>query len=159
MNLDFISEALEDICHVDIVEYEGYECAVISNDDFKEVIEVHYFPDGYYKYGLNYESWHMDTSSREELFDCLMDFVDAQLAAIEFFDDGVASFGGAVDISVAEDISYGALKSMFDDDEDITGLTFSVRSWDNYCCYDGRFVKHELEGYTVFRIYEGKADC
>ena len=159
MNLDFISEALEDICRVEIAEYEGCECAVISADGFKEVIEVLYFPDGYHKYGLNYASWHMDTSSREELFDCIMDFVDAQLAAIEFFDEGVASFGGAIDISVAENINYSTLKGMFEDDEDITGLTFSVRAWDSYCCYDGRFVKHELEGYTVFRVYEGTADC
>ena len=82
MNLDFISEALKDVCNVEIVEYDGYERAAITAKGFEEVIEVHYFPDGYYKYTVNFASWHMETSSREDLLDSVLAFVDGEYAAI-----------------------------------------------------------------------------
>jgi len=158
MHLDFLRELLGDEFIIETDSYEGCEHMVIRCEDFDDAIDINYFPDSYYKYVCSFASWHTETSSGEEIGEIVLDIADRQLAVIEFFEDDVACFGGAIDMGIAEGISHDILKGMFEDGEQITGLTFSVRSWDSYCCYDGLFVKHAEEGHTIFRIYKGKAD-
>lgn len=156
MHLDFIEDMFSEELVIELAEYEGCECALLRHPDFDEPIEVMYFQDSYYKYLCRFSAWHEETSSREELCECIIAFADVEMAAVEFFRDGTACFGGAMDIELAENINYNDLLAQFGEGEDITDLTFSVRAWDDYCCYDGRFVKHATEGYTIFRVYKGK---
>ncbi len=143
MHFSFI-KALFPKYDVDIQKENGTETVYIKNDQFEDPIVIHYFPDDYYTYLLRFATQHFDTSSKEELTQCVLAFANAKKAAIEFFENGKNRFGGEIEVSLLDNISYDDLRKYFGYPHlDLTNLTFKVRAWNTRYCFDGYFEKSE----------------
>jgi hypothetical protein len=116
----------------------------IRNKQFEDEIVVHYFPDDYYTYLLQFATQHRDTSSKEELIQYVLSFANAEKAAIEFFENEKNRFGREIEVSLLDNISYDDLRNYFGYPHlDLTNLTFKVRAWNACYCFDGYFEKSE----------------
>ena len=143
MHFSFI-KALFPKYDVDIQEENGIETVYIKNDQFEDPIVIHYFPDDYYTYLLRFATQHYDTSSKEELTQLALAYANAEEAAIEFFENGKNRFGGGIEVSLLDNITYDDLRKRFGYSHlDLTDLTFKVRAWDVRYCFDGFFEKSE----------------
>ena len=116
----------------------------IRNKQFEDEIVVHYFPDDYYTYLLQFATQHRDTSSKDDLIKYALSFANAEKAAIEFFEKEKNRFGGEIEVSLLDNISYDDLREYFGYLHlDLTNLTFKVRAWNAHYCFDGYFEKSE----------------
>ena len=116
----------------------------IRNKQFEDEIVVHYFQDDYYTYLLHFATQHRDTSSKDDLIKYALSFANAKKAAIEFFENEKNRFGGEIEVSLLDNISYDDLKNYFGYPHlDLTNLTFKVRTWNARYCFDGYFEKSE----------------
>ena len=116
----------------------------IRNKQFEDEIVVHYFPDDYYTYLLQFATQHRDTSSKDDLIKYALSFANAEKAAIEFFENEKNRFGGEIEVSLLDNISYDDLRNYFGYPHlDLTNLTFKVRAWNARYCFDGYFEKSE----------------
>ncbi|MBE6794628.1 MAG: hypothetical protein E7532_06770 [Ruminococcaceae bacterium] len=126
----------------------------IRNKQFEDEIVVHYFPDGYYTYLLCFATQHGDISSKEELIQYALSFANAEKAAIEFFENEKNSFGGEIEVSLLDNISYDELRNYFGYPHlDLTNLTFKVRAWNARYCFDGYFEKSETGAIEIRKKY------
>jgi hypothetical protein len=116
----------------------------IRNKQFEDEIVVHYFPDDYYTYLLQFATQHRDTSSKDDLIKYALSFANAEKAAIEFFENEKNRFGGEIEVPLLDNISYNDLRNHFGYPHlDLTNLTFKVRAWNACYCFDGYFEKSE----------------
>jgi hypothetical protein len=126
----------------------------IRNKQFEDEIVVHYFPDDYYTYLLQFATQHRDTSSKEELIQYVFSFANAEKAAIEFFENEKNRFGGEIEVSLLDNISYDDLRNYFGYPHlDLTNLTFKVRAWNARYCFDGYFEKSESGAIEIRKKY------
>ena len=126
----------------------------IRNTQFEDEIVVHYFPDDYYTYLLQFATQHRDTSSKDDLIKYVLSFANAEKAAIEFFENKKNRFGGEIEVSLLDNISYDDLRNYFGYPHlDLTNLTFKVRAWNARYCFDGYFEKSESGAIEVRKKY------
>ena len=126
----------------------------IRNKQFEDEIVVHYFPDDYYTYLLQFATQHRDTSSKDDLIKYALSFANAEKAAIEFFEKEKNRFGGEIEVSLLDNISYDDLREYFGYLHlDLTNLTFKVRAWNARYCFDGYFEKSESGAIEIRKKY------
>ena len=126
----------------------------IRNKQFEDEIVVHYFPDDYYTYLLQFATHHRDTSSKDDLIKYALSFANAEKAAIEFFEKEKNRFGGEIEVSLLDNISYDDLRNYFGYPHlDLTNLTFKVRAWNARYCFDGYFEKSETGAIEIRKKY------
>ena len=109
MHFDFLKELFSKYV-VEICFEEDVETVYIRNSLFDFPIVVHCFPDDYYKYLLLYATQHRDTSSKDDLISYISSFINAEKAAIEFYQDGMNRFGGEIETAVLDDLTYSSLR-------------------------------------------------
>ena len=138
----------------DIRVENGIEKIYIRNRQFEDAIVICYFPDGYYTYLLCFATQHLDISSKEELIECARSFANVEKAAIEFYENGRNQFGGEIDVSQLDEITYEELRQFFGYPyRDLIGFEFKVRAWDRKYCFDGSFTKKENGDVAVIKKY------
>ena len=126
----------------------------IRNKQFEDEIVVHYFPDDYYTYLLQFATQHRDTSSKDDLIKYALSFANAEKAAIGFFEKEKNRFGGEIEVSLLDNISYDDLREYFGYLHlDLTNLTFKVRAWNVRYCFDGYFEKSESGAIEIRKKY------
>ena len=126
----------------------------IRNKQFEDEIVVHYFPDDYYTYLLQFATQHRDTSSKDDLIKYALSFANAEKAAIEFFVNVKNRFGGEIEVSLLDKISYDDLRNYFGDPHlDLTNLTFKVRAWNACYCFDAHFEKDDSGNVTIVKKF------
>ena len=126
----------------------------IRNKQFEDEIVVHYFPDDYYTYLLQFATQHRDTSSKDDLIKYALSFANAEKAAIEFFEKEKNRFGGEIEVCLLDNISYDDLREYFGYLHlDLTNLTFKVRAWNARYCFDGYFEKSETGAIEIRKKY------
>ena len=126
----------------------------IRNKQFEDEIVVHHFPDDYYTYLLQFATQHRDTSSKDDLIKYALSFANAEKAAIEFFEKEKNRFGGEIEVSLLDNISYDDLRNYFGYPHlDLTNLTFKVRAWNARYCFDGYFEKSETGAIEIRKKY------
>lgn len=153
MHFSFIKELFPEY-DVDIQKENDVETVYIKNDQFEDQIVIHYFPDNYFTYLLQFATQHFDTSSKEELTQCALAFTNSEKAAIEFFENGKNRFGGEIEVALLDKITYDKLRNHFGYRcLDLTNLTFKVRAWDTRYCFDGFFAKRESGAIEIIRKY------
>ena len=149
MHFDFLKELFSEYV-VDICSEEDVETVYIRNGQFNFPIVIDYYPDDYYKYLLRFATQHRDTSSKDDLISFISSFANAEKAAIEFYKDGVNCFGGEIETSVLDDLTYDSLRFKFGY-HDLKDYTFSVRAWDKRFCFDAHFEKDASGGVTIVK--------
>ena len=153
MHFSFIKELFSQY-DVDIQYENSVETVYIRNAQFEDPIVIHYFPDDYYTYLLEFATQHRDASSKEELIRYVLNFADATKAAIEFYESGKNRFGGEIEVSLLDNISYDDLRNYFGYPHlDLTNLTFKVRAWNACYCFDGYFEKSESGAIEIRKKY------
>ena len=126
----------------------------IRNKQFEDEIVVHYFPDDYYTYLMQFATQHRDTSSKDDLIKYALSFANTEKAAIEFFENEKNRFGGEIEVSLLDNISYDDLRNYFGYPHlDLTNLTFKVRAWNACYCFDGYFEKSESGAIEIRKKY------
>jgi len=139
---------------VDIQIENGVETVYIRNIQFEDPIVIHYFPDDHYTYLLRFATLHFDTSSKEELIQYAFAFADAEIAAIGFFENGKKRFGGKIEVSFLDEITYDKLRNHFGYLYfDLMNLTFMVRAWDTRYCFDGYFNNSDANSINIIKKY------
>ena len=153
MHFSFIKELFSGF-DVDIQIVNNVETIYIRNIQFLDPIIIHYFPDDYYIYLLRFATQHCDTSSKEELIQYALSFANAEKAAIEFFENEKNRFGGAIEVSLLDNISYDDLRNHFGYPHlDLTNLTFKVRAWNACYCFDAHFEKDDSGNVTIVKKF------
>ncbi len=156
MHFSFMKEIFSEF-DVDIRTENSIETIYIKNSQFENPIVIHHFPDDYYTYLLQFATQHLDTSSKEELIQYSLSFANAEKAAIEFFENGNNRFGGEIEVSLLDNMTYDGLRNYFGyPHDDISELTFKVRTWDTRYCFDGYFEKSTSGTINIVKNY---ADC
>ena len=151
MHFSFIKELFSDY-NVDIQTENGVETVYIRNIQFEDPIIIHHFPNDHYTYLLRFATQHYDTSSKDELIRHILAFTNAEKATIEFFENGESRFGGEIDVSLLENISYDDLRNFFGYPHlDLTNLTFKVCAWDTHYCFDGYFEEKESGSVNIIK--------
>ena len=126
----------------------------IRNKQFEDEIVIHHFPDDYYTYLLRFATQHRDTSSKDDLIEYALSFANAEKAAIEFFEDGNNRFGGEIEVSLLDNLTYDDLRNHFGYPHlDLTDLTFKIRAWDSRYCFDGYFEISECGAINIVKKY------
>jgi len=139
---------------VEIRVEDDIETVYIRNRQFDDPIVIHYFPKDYYTYHLRFATQHRDTSSKEDLLQYALFFANAEKAAIEFLENDNSKFGGEIEVSLLDNITYDDLRKRFGYPHlDLTGLTFSVRAWDARYCFDAHFEKSDCGNVEIKRKY------
>lgn len=153
MHFSFIKELFPQY-GVDIQMEKGVETVYIRNRQFEDPIVIHYFSDGYYAYLLQFATQHCDVSSKEELIQYALAFANAEKAAIEFFENGKNRFGGEIEVSLLDQITYDKLRNLFGYPHlDLTNLTFKVRAWDTRYSFDGYFENGGSNSINIIKKY------
>ena len=153
MHFSFIKELFSGF-DVDIQIENNVETIYIRNIQFLDPIIIYYFPDDCYIYLLRFATQHRDTSSKEELIQYALSFANAEKAAIEFFENEKNRFGGEIEVSLLDNISYDDLRNYFGYPHlDLTNLTFKVRAWNARYCFDGYFEKSETGAIETRKKY------
>ena len=153
MHFSFINDLFSDF-DVDIRTEDDIETVYIKNHQFFDPIIIHYFPNDYYTYILRFATQHRDTSSQEELIRCALSFANGENAAIEFFQNGESRFGGEIEVSMLDNITYDNLRNRFGyQNLDFTNLTFKVRAWDERYNFDARFEKSASGAVEIIKKY------
>lgn len=161
MHFSFIKELFPKF-DVNILTENGIETVYIKNKQFADTIIIHYFPDDYYIYLLKFATSHRDISSQNELIECVQSFVSGKKATIEFFENEKNKFGGEIDASFLDDLTYNKLRNYFGyPNIDISNLTFKVRAWNNQYCFDGCFHKNDYGTIDIVKniIVPSTAKC
>ena len=129
-----------------IISEDGYH-ATICNPFSNEHIKVEYFPDDDFSPYIAYFSFqHCHLMDEENVIEWISEIIDCKRCAIEFFRNHTNCFGGDIEASILENLSYEAL-------EQYTGYygihklyqladSFKVRGWDSKNNFDGVFLKN-----------------
>ena len=153
MHLSFLRELFPQYT-VELYAEKDSERAEIRNKAFRDVITVHYWPEDYYIYHLLFATQHRDTSEKEELIEYVTAFANVEKAAIEFYENGRNRFGGEIETSQLDGLTYDGLRNNFGySSVDICNLTFQVRGWKKECCFDGAFIKDSSGTVQIVKTY------
>ena len=130
-----------------IISEDGYH-ATICNPFSHENIRVEYFPaDDFTPYIVYFSFQHCHLLDEENVIEWVSEIIDGKRCAIEFFANHANLFGGDIEASSLENLSYTSL-------EQYTGYygihklyqfadSFKVRGWDSKHNFDGKFVKND----------------
>ena len=149
MHFDFLKEVFSEY-DVDICVKDDTETVYIRNGQFNFPIVIDYYPDDYYKYLLSFATQHRDTSSKDDLISYISSFANVEKAAIEFYKDGTSCFGGEIETSALDDLTYDSLRFRFGY-HDLKDYMFSVRAWDRRFCFNAHFEKDASRGVTIVK--------
>ena len=149
MHFDFLKELFSEY-DIDICVKDDTETVYIRNGQFSFPIVVDYYPEDYYKYLLRFATQHRDTFSKDDLITYIRSYANVEKAAIEFYKDGVNCFGGEIETSVLDDLTYDSLRVKFGY-YDLKDYTFSVRAWDRRFCFNAHFEKDASGGVTIVK--------
>ncbi len=149
MHFDFLKELFSEY-DVDIYVKEDVETICIGNNLFSFQIMVDYYPDDYCKYLLRFATQHIDTSSKDDLINYIFSYANAEKAAIEFYKDGQACFGGEIETYILSDLTYDSLRLRFFH-SNLKDYTFSVRAWDKRFCFDAYFEKDASGNMSIIK--------
>ena len=153
MHFSFMKDLFSDF-DIDIRIEDNIETIYIRNRQFDDPIVIHYFPEDYYFYLLRFAAQHRDTSSKEDLIQCALSFANAEKASIEFFENGSSRFGGEIEVSLLDSITYDNLRNYFGYTHlDLTNFTFRVRAWDTRYCFNGCFKKNDFGAVEIVKMY------
>ena len=153
MHFDFLKALFSEYV-VDICSKENVETIYIRKCPFDFPIVVDYYPNDYYQYLLRFASQHRDTSSKDDLISYISSFANAEKAAIEFFEKEKNRFGGEIEVSLLDNISYDDLREYFGYLHlDLTNLTFKVRAWNVRYCFDAHFEKDDSGNVTIVKKF------
>jgi len=153
MHLSFLKELFPQYT-VELYAEKDSERAEIKNKEFSDVIMVNYWPENYYTYYLVFATQHRDTSEKEQLIEYVTAFVNAGKAEIEFYENGRNCFGGEIETSLLDGLTYDGLRNYFGYPSiDISNLTFRVRAWNKEYCFDGAFIKDSSGTIQIVRKY------
>ena len=120
---------------------QGAEYISIVKKDFREPIKVYYEPD-MQEYIVTFATQHLHIDEEDELIDAVFRFANAGVAAIEFYENGKNRFGGQIETSLLDHLTYDSLRTRFGYLQlDISQMTFRVYAWDQKYCFEGSFVK------------------
>ena len=153
MHFSFIKELFSEF-DVNICLENGFETVYITNRHFEYPIVIHYFPEDHYTYLLEFATQHRDTSSKEDLIQYALSFANAEKAAIEFFKNGNRSFGGEIEVSLLDHITYDWIRNYYGYPHiDLSSYTFKVRAWNAKYCFDGHFKKDISGAVEIVKDY------
>ncbi len=157
MHFSFVRELFPEF-EIIIKTENDIETIYIRNKQFSDAIIIHYFSDNYYTYLFKFATQHRDTSSMEEVIECVRSFANAQKAAIEFYEDGNNRFGGEVEVSFLDNLTYDKLCDRFGCRHNyLVNHTFKVRAWDHNYCFDGYFRKKESGKVDIVKKYVSRS--
>ena len=133
---------------------DNTEYAKIINEEFDDIIEIFYYPDDYYEYYFYFATQHRHTSDKDEFIQIIKSFVNAEKAAIEFYINGNNSFGGEIEISLLDNISYETIRQYSGyQNIDMSEYTFEVRAWNKKYCFDGSFKKNDSGEISIMKAF------
>lgn len=159
MHFSFIKELFPEL-DTNILIENNIETVYIKNRQFSDVIILYYFPNDYYTYLFKFATQHFDTSSQDELIACIRSFVNGEKASIEFYENGKNQFGGEIEVSLLDELTYDKLRNYFGyAHTDLSNLTFKVRSWNNYYCFDGYFQKNNSGTVDIVKSFIIPSNC
>ena len=150
MHFDFFKNLFPQ-CDLQIEEENGIETIRIKNKLFEDYILVSYYPDDYYKYLFRFATQHLETSSIEQLTEYVTAFVNTEKAAIEFYEDGRAWFGGDIDTALLENLTYDSLRKCYFGHQHLKEYSFTVRAWDERFCFNAHFITDENGKVTIVK--------
>lgn len=151
MHLSFLKELFPQYM-VELHAENDSEWAEIKNEEFEDLIKVYYEPEDFDVYCLVFATQHVHISEKERLIEYATAFANAETAAIEFYENGINRFGGDIETTLLDDLTYDLLRNHFRYlSFDISKLTFRVRAWDKKYCFDGMFVKNSSGTVQIVR--------
>ncbi len=122
------------------VKEDNTEYAKIIHEEFDDIIKIFYYPGDYYEYYFSFATQHRHTSDKNELIEIIKSFINAEKAAIEFYLNGKNRFGGEIEVSLLDDITYEYLRQDYGyQNIDMSEYTFEVRAWNKKYCFNGSF--------------------
>lgn len=140
MELTFLKKLFPNYFIENTEKEDNTEYAKITNEEFDDVIEIFYYPEDYYEYYFSFATQHRHTSDKNELIEIIKSFINAEKTAIEFYVNGKKQFGGEIEVSLLEDITYEYLRQYFGyHNIDMSKYTFEVRAWNKRYCFNGSF--------------------
>lgn len=141
MHLSFLKELFPQYT-VELYAEDNSEWAKIENEEFDDLIKVYYDPEDFDVYCLFFATQHAHISEKKYLIEYATAFANAEIAAIEFYENGTNIFGGDIETALLNDLTYNSLQNRFCFPRiDICNLSFSVRAWNKEYCFDGVFIK------------------
>ena len=153
MHLAFLKEVFPEYA-VELYAEGDSEWAYIKNEKYDDVIKVYYDPEDFDVYCLCFATQHAHISDKEELIEYALSFANAEKAAIEFYENGKNRFGGDIETTLLNDLTYDSLRKRFYYPSGaFSKLTFQVRAWDKKYCFDGAFVKKPFGSVQIIKTY------
>lgn len=153
MHFSFLKELFPQYT-VELYAEKDSERAEIKHEDFDDLIKVYYDPDDFDMYCLVFATQHVHISEKERLIEYASAFVNAEKAAIEFYENGSNRFGGDIETPLLDDLTYDRLRNYFGYPSiDISNLTFRVRGWNKKYCFDGAFIKDSSGTVQIVKKY------
>ncbi len=150
MKLDFLSERFSDY-KTEFGKERDIDYISIYKDGFYEPITV-YDETDFDEYILCFSTQHLHIDDDNKLIEAITEFANADVAAIEFYDNGQNRFGGQIETTLLDGLTYNSLKDYFGYSHlDISNLTFRVYAWDNRYCFEGSFVKNSPDNVEILR--------
>lgn len=93
-------------------------------------------------------------SDKDEFIQIIKSFINAEKAAIEFYINGNNSFGGEIEISLLDNISYETLRQYYGyQNIDMSEYTFEVRAWNKKYCFNGSFIKNDSDKISIIKSF------
>lgn len=153
MHLSFLKELFPKYT-VELYAEDNSEWAVIKHEEFNDLIKVYYDSDDFDIYCLAFATQHAHISEKERLIEYATAFANAEIAAIEFYENGSNRFGGDIETALLDDLTYNSLRNYFGyPSVDISNLTFRVRAWNKEYCFDGAFIKDSSGTVQIVKNY------
>ena len=153
MHLLFLKELFPQYT-VELYAENDSERAEIKNRAFNDLIKVYYDPEDFDIYCLVFAIQHVHISEKERLIEYVTVFANAEMAAIEFYENGRNCFGGDIRIALLDNLTYSSLRNYFGYlFIDMSNLTFQVRAWDKKYCFNGMFIKDSSGTVQIVRKY------
>jgi len=153
MHFSFLKDLFSEF-DVDIRIEDNVETIYIRNRQFDDPIIINYYPKDHYSYLLRFATQHRDISFKEDLIQYALSFANAEKAAVEFFENGKNRFGGEIEVSLLDNITYDSLRNYFGYPHlDLTNLTLKVRAWDKHYCFDAHFEKSDSGAVEIVKEY------
>ncbi len=141
--LQCLRDALPEFA-VDFRVKDGAEWAAIRHPEHDESIRVTYDPNDPEPYLLRFATQHLHLEDEMDMLASARAFAHAEWAAIEFYRDGERRFGGQIETSLLEGLTYDSLRAAFGYGRvDISDMTFRVYAWDERYCFEGSFRRNE----------------
>lgn len=130
---------------------QGAEYVSIMKSGFSKPIKIYYDPD-IGEYIVTFAIQHIHIDEDIDLLDEVSNFANGSIAAIEFYENGKDIFGGQIETSSLEKLTYDTLRTRFGyPNLDISKMTFRVYAWNENYCFEGSFAKSAENTIQIFK--------